>query len=535
MNTRQIRIARIQLQHAGSPANQKHDKAILIRRAKDDLEKLCKGMATLAAEFRRSLTAWRTELVSNTIVPFILLDQIRRANLYTFAGVFAICAELGLAAWIFHRLRVAWWYGGVAALLITGLVHGVLHLLTHQEDRPKRSEFLATRYAAAPAFALFLAAVAFGTLARYVYGWAVLLLLPLFNAALWIGTFSLMILSGALFTIAYILYWSRRYTRHYQGLDREFSETNAFLDELSGTDDGAKPTAPLSTPPRLGPPSLSEDQISIGRSAAMMLLAFLIATAVGCSTVSTQADTTPGPASLRPVPETCLTLIFDRTGSPEELAVKEAWTNIKRGLPAIVEDLNITCLTVYAFDGDGWQLTTLQDFPLPTPNVNRSTDQTVDGTEWQDFGNVDAALKEVRQDREHKMLVMYRIQLQKALRPLESLHVSSEGRHEAKASDVIGLFRHISHEKAGRRIFILITDVADSQYKDELPEIQPPPPGISALVLIVPAKQKDCVLTLGRKFSGAEQFLIRSEQLHHSVSWLKVVPYFERNIEDQIR
>ena len=67
----------------------------------------------------------------------------------------------------------------------------------------------------------FLAALAFGMLARYVYGGLALILLPLFSIALWLGTLSLLLLAAALFTIAHLRGWTLRHEVLYHQRDAE--------------------------------------------------------------------------------------------------------------------------------------------------------------------------------------------------------------------------------------------------------------------------------------------------------------------------
>jgi hypothetical protein len=50
------------------------------------------------------------------------------------------------------------------------------------------------------------------------------------------------------------------------------------------------------------------------------------------------------------------------------------------------------------------------------------------------------------------------------------------------------------------------------------------------LVVLSPAQAKDAKMTLGKSLTGPEQFDIREHQLEKSAPWIRVVPYFSRNL-----
>ena len=230
-----------------------------------------------------------------------------------------------------------------------------------------------------------------------------------------------------------------------------------------------------------------------------------------------------------------MSLVFDRTGSPIEQAVKETWVSLKQELPKTIEGHQITHLTVYGFDGDGWLLTILFETELPNPSMTPPDQPTVGETEWRVFGNVKDAIKADEDERRNKALEKHRIHLQDALRPLESLRVLPEQGQEAKGSDIVGLLEHVSHVGRPHAVFIVVSDFADTHYKGEFPQIEAPPSGVSVVALVVPAKRKDTIMTLGSDLSGAQQFVTRSGQLQRSAPWVISVPYFARNISDLVK
>ena len=49
-----------------------------------------------------------------------------------------LLSEAALAAWIFHHLGIAWWFGVLTALFITFTLHGVFLQIFDNPERPKR-------------------------------------------------------------------------------------------------------------------------------------------------------------------------------------------------------------------------------------------------------------------------------------------------------------------------------------------------------------------------------------------------------------
>src|SRR5207247_1679170 len=150
--------------------------------------------------------------------------------------------EAGLAAWIFNRLGIAWWFGVLTALFITFTLHGVFLQIFDNPERPKEAMYRIRRVAALPAIFGFLIALALAMLARYVYGSMAVALLPLFSLSLWLGTISLLVLAASLFTVAHLRGWSLRYEKEHRKLDAEERASSAFLKELQGV--VTKTTAP---------------------------------------------------------------------------------------------------------------------------------------------------------------------------------------------------------------------------------------------------------------------------------------------------
>src|SRR2546425_7519590 len=174
---------------------------------------------------------------------------------------------MGIAAWIFQPLGVAWWIGVPRAIGITFTLHGIFLHLFEDEERPKETLHRIKHYAAIPAIIGFVIAIAGGALARYVTGSLAYMLLPLFSFSLWLGTLSLIVLAASLFTIAHLRGWAKRHENEYWQLDGDSRASKAFLDQLEVEERGSNPSE--GRPRLLLPEAVSQNKHSIS---AMILL-----------------------------------------------------------------------------------------------------------------------------------------------------------------------------------------------------------------------------------------------------------------------
>jgi hypothetical protein len=138
------------------------------------------------------------------------------------------------------------------------------------------------------------------------------------------------------------------------------------------------------------------------------------------------------------------------------------------------------------------------------------------------FDNIEQAKKLDGDNRRRKDIAA-------ALKPLSSLDLSSELRHSAHGSNIVGLFRRVAVDTAPISCYIVITDLADTNVKT-FPKITPPPSGVRVLVLVVPSRSSDTIMTLGKDVSPDEQYEIRRKQFVQNNQWASVAPYFLKNL-----
>jgi hypothetical protein len=374
-------------------------------------------------------------------------------------------------------------------------------------------------------------------LARYVHGELAVVLLPAFSFALWLGTLSLVILAASLFSIAHIQGWSARHEKQYRQLDHEERATGAFLDELRA--DGNRAGVAARQAGSLTDATAPAGALHVSGKSAAGFVAMAIVTVVlaaggstGCSTVLPSAASSTKAEMPPPYKPTSLQVFVDTSGSCVRPALEESWKTLRRELPEIIETRGISQLAVWQFDMDGWSPRKVIEITLPADQL--PVRHTHENTEWAKFSNIRDAVHE--SDEGEWRLEMqsaqqnYRDSVAGALKALDAAPVLPDASHKTAQTDVVGLLRRISQTNPeGAEYAIILTDVADTRYR-AMPKLPSPESPLRALVLLAPAQPKDAKMTLGRALSGPEQFDIRKHQLQKSVPWVRVVPYFTRNL-----
>jgi len=530
VNQKRIEKARRSLHHAGTLDDRNSLRSAFIATLTDDIETLRQSKASVEADFKRTLERWRTERVPDTVPVRAIPSDVTESRLYRVTALFALLCEMGLAAWIFSRLGVPWIFGVASAICITFTLHGVFLHVFDNPERPKETLHRLKCFASAPAVVGFMTALALAVLARYVSGNMAVALLPLFSLALWLGTISLLMLAASLFTLAHIRGWSLRYEKQYRALDSEERASVAFLKELN-RESAIVPASDAHEPEVVSPRPDGKAAAAHGAAfSALAVLALALTANTGCSPAATSADNPPAPIAAEA--PAGLHIYIDWSGSPVRPALEEAWNTIKDEIPRIAEDERIGTLTVSRFDEDGWCPPLLAQIPLPM--MREPARMTLASSEWETFANIRAAVRdsetaswEHERDAVH---ARYDSALRAALKELDAAHALPPPDFETRQSDPVGLLERIAQTREPHPEFaIALTDMADTRHV-RVPPIPPPEGATHLLVLLTPAKPKDAVMTLGSAMAGPEQFALRVRQLHESVPWAVVAPYFQHNL-----
>lgn len=562
MTPKQVTKGRAIRQDAGSPRDRRFIDQSLIGRLEGELVILNQDKQGTTDEYRETRSNWRTEERDPLAVPYALTEDVAISRSYWFGGVIALLGEMALGAWIFSTRGLSAWVGAGFALAITLIFERAIHFAVFGstgQRRPKRAIRRLKNFAFYPALACFFIAVLMSIVARTVEGRAaasnaVVVMVTTSWAVLTLG---LVFLASSLFAAAFIYSWSERLASRYRSLDRDERASRAFLEEVRREMPPEAPTAAshadsshvesthasgpseseASVRPETARPSLlaSISRNVSGSGAAVLLIGALCS--ASCSTADASgaidfANGSKGDATIvRPAPQqsdgsgAACHVVVDTSGSLANIG--DTWEHVEAELPGIVRECDCQTLDVWSFDKDGWLWSPILSVSLPRLRVPEAGQLPAELAGWSNFREA-AELK--RQDQigvarlEHDKLIAL------ALAPLDSVAKVLEGKPESEGSNPVGVLRRIALTPTRRpAIFVVVTDMADTNYGTSFPAVAAPRDDVRALVVLAPATPEDATLAQAPR-SGPEQYEQRQAAVQKAMPWVQVVPYFVTDI-----
>lgn len=520
MNKKQIASARRSLVNAGSPADRENRRLSLIRSSQDDIEVLTAKGVAIRDHFRRFITCWLTEDVPADLNVCASPQDAHTRRIYTIAGFVTAVFEVILSAWVFaHRLLLSPIIGVAIALIMTGIAKGALHFIYIGKcERPKESLDRIKRGPAAVAVAGSSLAIVLSVFGRTLEGVAALALLPFLNFGLGLGTLSFVLLAGCFFCAAHVYGTSERFEKDFRAVDGELRDTRSFAYELQRN--SAEPAASALVPVPSILPSVTS------RTSHALLLPALLVLAASMNSCAIEQPANAEPQQRTSAAQRCdCDIVIDDSGSVVNL--EHVWRHVRDDeISGLVQNLHCTKLTIYTFDEDGWSWQRVIQLPLPSaPRAESEGD-----SEWLDLGNIRRAAAEEALSRLRAASAAYQDAVRAALTPLSRISIGPLDGRGTEKSDIIGLLKRLSRTSVrGHQYVIVLTDAADTQSRN-FPKIPGPTPNVQIVLLLSPATAKDAQLSFGTNVSPAEQFDIRSRQLSEAVPWVKVVPFYTRDV-----
>lgn len=207
--------------------------------------------------FLQNLNAWMGRFSGKPPTrPVAIPRDTQDAKIYRRWAWAGIVIEAGLGSWVVSTIWGLPWIVGALISLLTGFFAYVIILAPIQSSKVtrntvrkiKRSVFWPSVAVFIPSFGIFLAG-------RIFTGSILIVLLPVFEFALWATTLSLLTLVGSLFTLSHVVDWSARDQAEYIRLEEEQIETtillaavNAELDEDKASPNGSIASSPPPAP-----------------------------------------------------------------------------------------------------------------------------------------------------------------------------------------------------------------------------------------------------------------------------------------------
>lgn len=329
-------------------------------------------------------------------------------------------------------------------------------------------------------------------LARSTTGDLAILLLPLFGAALWTATISVLLEAGALFSVREIVDWSHKESVSYASLEREQIETKSYKNSLESSLIEIK----------------NKEEVlkkSIEPVIASILAIFISLFLCSCSMSNAQ------PVEKK---EVCITkdleidLFIDVSQSLNPTILTETVENVWKSIPSTAEKQNVTKVRVFHFDVDGWN--SIKKLDIDIPKIHKS-DVAKDIKQWKPINDA-INEKDSKLHKEEIIKIFSGIDKSSYLPPLNL--------PDPPCTDINGVMSRISMLQENKsHLAIVITDGVENCSKNILPI---PKSNSSCLVVLVPEK-----ITAKQKAKGKSEFESRKKELLRLYPWAKVISYFE--------
>jgi hypothetical protein len=485
-------------------------------------------------QFQEELTA--RGIASNDgkpLKPHRRIDELSNARLYLAAGVLALCAELGISAWMFRNRGMSPWVGVIFAFVITLMLERAVHFVVMGVDgvgRPVRVLRMLKTLVFYPALICFLAAVVTIFAARAIEGSlaASETVIILISSSLLAFTLGLVFLAATFMNLAFIHRWSARLSEPHKALVKEDRATRAFRNELRGRYLHIYDETRASSSRTMVTIAPVPDVERAPQRGAPVVAALLIAgLANACGSISGTANATAAEyteVGSGGLPQGACHVVVDISGSLSKL--ESAWAHVRAQLPQLVVHRNCGQLTVTTFSTDGWEWASLVDVQIPAKKISkeRAVPAELRGTTFE---------IEIARDEARKAMVADGLRLRQVTQTLTVLdrvdHALKQARG-TRSSDPVGVLKRIvATHSVHPQTYVVLTDMADSHFKSTLPPIAAPAAHVRVVVLLHPERVGG---ESGHEIGpvGAEQFERRLSMLRQATPWVLALPSFSQDL-----
>ncbi|MDX2043177.1 MAG: hypothetical protein SF097_18295 [Acidobacteriota bacterium] len=440
---------------------------------RQDLKRLSETARAKCTEYTATFEAWTSRAVNGVMRPLAIERDVRDARLVNGVAWGLTVTELALSVFLALLFLVNPVFVVLLALVGIFSMKAGLLAIWRDDAQPQRTRGRLLRWVLAPSLAVTLLSLTVLLFTRGVMGWLALLLLPFLNLALFALSLGVMGLAAGLFSLGYLLSWSRHAEQKYNALEREAVETRRVLqiaqqvvEQLRNRGNGGSGAGQDQWPATLDVSQESSAQIvplrspqsertlpkrrngSNGFLAVGLLMGALGVSGCDFSKVSQPAASTNSQAVANPASETMLMeLWLDWSLSAETQSYEEALRSFLAALPALVKRHNVERVTALRFGDRAWSAQRILDAPLPmSPSaIDRSESSAV-------YGQISAEqLKQAEARRQ--------IEMESALAGITLEKLLPANAAEPPCTDVQGVLERIAASaRTQRRLIFVVTD-----------------------------------------------------------------------------
>lgn len=515
---------------------------------RQDLKKLGETARAKCVEFTATFEAWTSRAVNGVMRPLAIERDVRDARLANGVawGLTVIELALSVVLAIFFLVNPVF----VVLLALVGIfsIKSGLLMIWRDDAQPQRTRNRLLRWVLAPSLVVTLLSLTVLLFTRGVMGWLALLLLPFLNLALFALSLGVMGLAAGLFSLGYLLSWSRHAERKFNALEREAVETRSVLqkaeqvvaqlrgrgyggignggsgaiqDQWPTTLDVSQEASTQIVPLRQSQSEQASQKRRTGGNgfwAAGLMLAALWGggcDSIGASQSSPQSGQSGAVESVNPAKSTnaadsaTLELWLDWSLSAESQPYDEAVRGFIAALPELVKRHELGRVTVLQFTDRAWNAPTVFDLLLPAPNATIA--QSESGVL---YGQISEEQRSQAGER-------YRAELANVLATITLEKLLPVGVAEPPCTDIQGVFERAAISgRTQRRLIFVVTD-GEENCSRQLRPVDLAQSNAGIVVVLLPEKQ-----TAGKQSRPDEQWRIRRDSLAQIAPGVAVIPHF---------
>ncbi|MGH9843631.1 MAG: hypothetical protein ACREEM_33255, partial [Blastocatellia bacterium] len=471
MQTKQLKQIAFNVAN-GSPKSREEfaDEAIPVLR--QDLVRLREKAAGQCTDYKSAREAWTSQPLPGATRPVAIEQDSRHARLVNSVAAVLTAAELVLTFFLSLIFLLNPFFALMLAIVaITALKAGLL-ATWRDETQPQLTRRRLRRWVIVPSLVVTLVSVVVLVFTRGVFGWLSLLLLPFINWWLCALSIGLLGLSAGLFSLGFLLSWSRHAEKRFDALEREAVATRRVLHQVEKVAEELRAARRISAmPAATASPDILRRQpalATVPRNAARQrsngnggLLSLLLLTGAlsggGCRLPadSTSASMLQRPAatdpSTSPSAETMqMELWLDWSLSAEDAPYREALRGLIAAMPDLAARRRVAHIAAYEFSDRGWSAPEVLSLDLPThqPAV---------------LGEASVLYGQMAEAQARQTDRQYQTQLRERLAAITIEKLLPAQTAEPPCTDLHGVLRRIGETtRPQSRLIFLLTDGHDS-------------------------------------------------------------------------
>lgn len=231
MQTKQLKQITFNVAN-GSPKSREGYADEAIPALRQDLVRLRDKAAGQCSEYKSAREAWMSQPLLGATRPVAIEQDLRHARLVNSVASVLTAAELVLTFFLSLIFLLNPFFALMLAIVALAALKAGLLATWGDETQPQLTRRRLRRWVIVPSLIVTLVSVVVLIFTRGVFGWLSLLLLPFINWWLCALSIGLLGLSAGLYSLGFLLSWSRHAEKRFDALEREAVATRRVLQQV---------------------------------------------------------------------------------------------------------------------------------------------------------------------------------------------------------------------------------------------------------------------------------------------------------------